>query len=187
LLPGGLSNSEARCIVISGSDIYISGYISNSPGVTAACYWKNDSNIVLDTDYAGSNAEGLAVAGSDVFAVGFKGITATRWKNGAASSVTNSPDSFVTSVIINDADVLEAGVSNAANNQSVATYWKNGVQTQLTDGSTYSDALGITASGSDVYICGDNLGGKATYWKNGNPVQLSTSISSAYSIAVVSH
>jgi hypothetical protein len=53
----------------------------------------------------------------------------------------------------------------------VATYWKNGVPKDLTDGTQSAAAFGIVVSGSDVYIAGGQ-GNVALYWKNGIAVPL---------------
>lgn len=57
-----------------------------------------------------------------------------------------------------------------------ATYWNNGKTIKLTDGKTFAQALDITVSGNDVYVCGEvyNKAGEpvATYWKNGKPFPL---------------
>jgi len=67
---------------------------------------------------------------------------------------------------------------------AVATYWKNGVATQLTDGTKGAIAYSIAVSGNDVYVGGienDDPSGHATikYWKNG----ISTTLSMGSSLA----
>ncbi|MBL7700709.1 MAG: hypothetical protein JNM14_00545 [Ferruginibacter sp.] len=66
----------------------------------------------------------------------------------------------------------------------VAAYWKNGVATQVTNGTKASVAYAIAVSGSDIYVGGieiDDPSGHATlkYWKNGVPTTLSMSSSLA--------
>lgn len=61
---------------------------------------------------------------------------------------------------------------------AVATYWKNGVATHLTDGIKGAIAYAIAVSGNDVYVGGierDDPSGHETikYWKNGIPTTLS--------------
>ncbi|HQW93057.1 MAG TPA: hypothetical protein PKY28_08145 [Ferruginibacter sp.] len=61
---------------------------------------------------------------------------------------------------------------------AVATYWKNGVATHLTDGTKGAIAYAIAVSGNDVYVGGieqDAPSGNAIikYWKNGIPTTLS--------------
>ncbi|HSZ86657.1 MAG TPA: hypothetical protein VK787_11540, partial [Puia sp.] len=90
-------------------------------------------------------------------------------KNSGASP--GSPDSTAV-------DIYLAGyVFNGTN--YVATYWKNGVQASLADGSKDSRAFSICVSGSDVYVAGAEYAdgyqtSVAKYWKNGIPVILSS-------------
>ncbi len=61
----------------------------------------------------------------------------------------------------------------------VATYWKNGVATHLTDGTKGAVAHAIAVNGNDVYVGGieqDAPSGDIIikYWKNGIPTPLST-------------
>jgi hypothetical protein len=59
----------------------------------------------------------------------------------------------------------------------VAAYWKNGVATQVTDGTKASVAYAIAVSGNDVYVGGieydANGDSYLKYWKNGIPTTLS--------------
>lgn len=60
----------------------------------------------------------------------------------------------------------------------IATYWKNGVATQVTNGTKPSVAYAIAVSGNDIYVGGieyDDPSGHGTlkYWKNGIPTTLS--------------
>jgi len=76
--------------------------------------------------------------------------------------------------------VYVAGVgSNANRSFAVAEYWKNGIQVNLSDGSSDTQANEIAVSGTDVYVAG-TLAGLAAYWKNGVPVNIS---SNQYEIA----
>lgn len=64
----------------------------------------------------------------------------------------------------------------------VAAYWKNGVATQVTDGTKASVAYAIAVSGNDVYIGGieydANGDSYLKYWKNG----VSTTLTAANSL-----
>jgi hypothetical protein len=74
-----------------------------------------------------------------------------------------------------DVDVYLAGSEDKAAGNSVAWYWKNGVKTALSDGSTRASAYAIAVLGNDVYVAGmeynvgkePNLKHLACYWKNG--------------------
>ncbi len=69
-------------------------------------------------------------------------------------------------------------------NNAVATYWKNGVATTLTDGSRNAGANAITVDSSgNVYVAGytSSASGNtiATYWKNGAATSLTDGSSDA--------
>jgi hypothetical protein len=88
-------------------------------------------------------------------------------------------------------DVYVAGVvyNNQNNNNSIATYWKNGVAVSLGGFTLGSSASSIAVSGSDIYVAGvGSNGGQdiATYWKNGVSVPLTDGTYRGYvnSIAV---
>ena len=58
----------------------------------------------------------------------------------------------------------------------VAKMWKNGVATDLTDGTNDADVTDIFVSGTDVYISGSEINGGysvAKFWKNGVATSLS--------------
>lgn len=71
-------------------------------------------------------------------------------------------------------DVYVAGIKYAADLSplnSQAVYWKNGVRTELTDGSTWASATRIFVVNNDVYVLGrqNTAAGdqEARLWKNG--------------------
>ncbi len=71
----------------------------------------------------------------------------------------------------------------------VATVWKDGVATPLTDGSRYAWALSVAISGSDVYVAGTEYAGTAglriaMVWKNGVPTPLTDGSKDARALSV---
>ncbi|WP_426671402.1 hypothetical protein ACPPVU_09205 [Mucilaginibacter sp. McL0603] len=84
---------------------------------------------------------------------------------------------------IGPVNVYLAGWRSYPPGNQVATYWKNGVLTDLTDGSKYITATSIVASGTDVYVGGDqfiNNHSVALYWKNGVMATLTDTSKDAY-------
>jgi hypothetical protein len=84
------------------------------------------------------------------------------------TAVNPNPDVYVAGYVYN-------------NGRTVAALWKNGVATNLTDGTHNAEAKSVYVSGSDVYVAGfDGLpvyGGPAgqktaTLWKNGAATSL---------------
>jgi hypothetical protein len=80
------SSGYGTSIAISGSDIYIGGDTLNIGGTNQAVYWKNNIMIPLKSQYGFSSVLGMAVAGTDIYAVGevndnIKYIP-VFWKNG---------------------------------------------------------------------------------------------------------
>jgi hypothetical protein len=81
-------------------------------------------------------------------------------------------------------DVYVAGFENTGN-QNAAKVWKNGIATDLTDGTTAAEAYSVYVSGNDVYVAGQN-GNVAVAWTNGIATNLSdgTTASVAHSVYV---
>lgn len=111
---------------------------------------------------------------------------ATLWKNGAA--VVLSPNSFgmAHGIAVQGGDVYVSGYIRT-NNVSIATYWKNGVEIKLGDGTNNSYAQGVAVQGNDVYVAGYieiNNVDEAALWKNGTLTMLSNTYSFVSSIFV---
>jgi hypothetical protein len=104
------------------------------------------------------------------------------WRDGqpAALSVCRYPKpniggAYPYSIFISGSDVYAAG-TGSCDYRSVATYWKNGVRTDLKHRTQHYHAKSIHVSGSDVYLAGwiETFGKNIPcYWKNGVRVELS--------------
>jgi hypothetical protein len=93
-------------------------------------------------------------------------------------------------------DVYVAGSERNAQENGVATLWKNGVAQRLSDGGSYATAASVFVSGKDVYVAGyDNdvylaetdrgaEKGVAMLWKNGVAQRLGETGSKANSVFV---
>ena len=81
-----------------------------------------------------------------------------------------------------------ASAYDVATLNPVATYWKNGAATNLTDGTSFAVAGAITIDSSgNVYVAGNTTNvsangtspNTATYWKNGTATTLTDGSSNA--------
>ena len=105
----------------------------------------------------------------------------------------NDKHCFANGIFVNGSDEYIAGTQNNPTTAlAMATIWKNGAATMLTDGTvSVGVAIAVFVVGSDVYVAGyeqeDYFHGGATfakYWKNGVAVKLATVSSAATGIAV---
>lgn len=104
---------------------------------------------------------------------------AVLWKDGVATILTNLPANgnkyayaYKTLVYNNDLYVL-GGESDSTINGNVSTIkvWKNGVLTNITNGTTDAEGYSMDVYNGDVYICGtERIGNNSSVgkiWKNG--------------------
>jgi len=184
---------NANSIAVSGNDVYVAGFISDSTlAYSAAVYWKNDSVYKLSAG-AGVlfSAHAIIVEGSDVYVAwdlkNSNGNHIAKYsKNGVSVTLTDSSvDAHVTCIAVSGNDIYVGGfIDNLSNSTSRAVYWKNGSEVTLTDGTNTSTVTGIAISGNDVYFSGvefnqGNTNPVAKYWKNGNAVVLGDGIASS--------
>ncbi len=94
------------------------------------------------------------------------------WKDSTGLVKEGSPYSYFSDVFIEGKDVYVCGGVEMEG----ISYWKNGIQTRLTDGTYAAAANAVFVNNGDVYVAGyeknaaGNFVGK--YWKNGTPVLL---------------
>jgi len=185
-LPTAL-NTFTRGVVVSGSDVYVTGFtsVSASTATAAAIYWKNGVQVNLTQNIPGvTNAfiTSIFVSGTDVYAagllaVGYRNGQGVYWKN---DSLVYLPDCYMPEAIsVAGGNVYVAGLSLVHG----SVYWANGNEIPL-PGNGSVNAMAV--SGNDVYIAGNASNGpdQAVYWKNGQMVPLPNG-SSATGITVV--
>ncbi|MBP6023941.1 hypothetical protein [Ferruginibacter sp.] len=117
------------------------------------------------------NTNGVYIAG------GIDG-NAVLWKDGVPTFLTNLPASNFkyayavrTLLYNNDVYVLGSEQDSTINGWvSTIKLWKNGVVTNITNGTTEAEGVGLDVYNGDVYICGTERSGNigvAKIWKNG--------------------
>lgn len=92
-----------------------------------------------------------------------------------------------TSVYVSGNDVYVVGYQHSEESKTVAKLWKNGIEQDISDGSSHAFALSVFVSGNDVYVAGYEHSGStfeiapnkvlpscvAVLWKNGVAQKLS--------------
>lgn len=167
---------EATGIAVSGEDVFVTGnLIDNIIYNRSAVYWKNGVKTTLASD---ARTTGLALHGSDIYISGvtYEGgsFFSCYWKNGELFPLEGW-SSQSTGISVSGSDVYVSGFSPTVSGYGTyAVYWKNGKMTQLTESTTYANAIAtdVVASGSDIYVSGSKLDlntyeWDALYWKNG--------------------
>jgi len=186
-------------VFISGSDVYVSTG-ENDCTISSAKIWKNDIPTTLATSNQLVYVRSVFKVGADIYAVGGKvvaynnGFTtnAKMWKNGIETNLSTMPFSLATSLFVSGSDVYIAGSifnggSITIGPKPIATIWKNGIQTTLTDGTNIAGAESVFVLGTDVYVAGYESNGSvdvAKVWKNGMAISLTNGTDSAVAFSV---
>lgn len=144
LAPSGI----AQAIAISGSDIYVGGYITDGQNIEAT-YWKNGQQIQLEASGV-SHVFGIALDGTDVYCVGdlYGPLgngqdSVTYWVNGTRMHYSPNTYGQATSILFAGSEMYVGGQVWDLNGNDTAVVWKNGVQNWYgTPGGIY--ALGLS-------------------------------------------
>lgn len=160
--PGGLTvDYYANGIMISGSDVYVSGYSDSGTGINTAVSWANSgwaTTLPLPSGWMleAYKANGITVSGSDVYVVGgglnnVGSTTAAYWVNDTPTALPmprNTPNSFAGSyadgIALSGSDVYVVGYAGPT-----AAYWVNdgeGTLLPMPSGAYQSWANAITVS-----------------------------------------
>ncbi len=176
------------------TDVYVAGSDNGQ-----ACYWKNDTEVVLSTTQP-SAALSISVNGKDVYVCGWVNYEAAYWKNGVGMSLQPKTTGGTPAVgyyyarggCLGDSNYyvcIDQGVE-LPDDPTTDTYLKiqpSGSLTEygLPDAQNGAHVYSIAVSGTDVYCAGSgienvmNIGGHpnllpfATIWKNGAESSLS--------------
>ena len=137
---------KARSIAVDDGDIYVAGDEWNEDDERQLTYWINGT--VYDDLVSGkSYALSIVVNEGDLYIAGYRSnapCLAEYWKNGTGVQL-GTYNSELYSIVIDDGSVFAAGYeadpSKSYNN--VAKYWKDGIETELSDGETDAIAYSI--------------------------------------------
>ena len=191
--PCGNGTSVLTSVLVSGPDLYMGGYQSQPAacGQASPVTWKNSVITYLPVDGVfpnGGEIYSIAISGSDFYAVGADNTVASPysskakiWKNGVATVISSSNYASAQGIAVVGTDVYVAGYE-LSGSKTVATVWKNGIGTTLSNVTNDAKGNSIFVSGSDVYVAGyENLGSvqRAVVWKNGVPTYLTDGTNNA--------
>jgi hypothetical protein len=172
----------AQSIIVSGSDVYVGGYINNN-GSIQATYWKNGQQFVL-VNSGISHVFGIGLNGADVYCVGDivgpSGTvtdSATYWKNGVPFRLSPESNGKALSILFAGPETYISGQVWSASSDS-GVVWKNGNKNWYVIGSVNALAL----SQADTFFVG-NVGKAPAYWTQSVLHNLNT-IGYATSIAI---
>lgn len=172
-------------------NVYTAGYEYNAAGIQVAKYWKNDLETIITSGAKYAEATDVIVHNDIVYVTGSEIIgTAYQpfvWKFDSNGNRTTQSlptvsagvrDAYALAIAVSGNDIYVAGKETNAAGNRVAKYWKNGIATILSDGTTSCDVTCIAVVDNDVYVGGSerNAAGKyiAKYWKNGIAVNLTS-------------
>jgi hypothetical protein len=147
----GSSDFWCTGLFVSGSDVYITGYEDDHATYVKPRLWKNGTIIPLNNAGASSaQAHCVFVNGSDVYVGGFIVNPTTNqwnpryWKNGTLVTLPDGPkSSWINGMYVNGTDVYAVGWQENATNVKVATQWKNGTASPLSDANGSGEAYAV--------------------------------------------
>ncbi len=172
--------AEASSVFVSGSDVYVAGFVRNISGTGAVVkLWKNGVATDLTTGTTLAKGFDVFVSGTDVYVAGSEFNAAGKniakyWKNGIATSLSSVANhGEAQSIFVSGTDVYVSGNESAGGSIDYATLWINGIATTLSNGPFSSYANDVIVSGTDVYVVGQEFTASsssssvAKTWKNG--------------------
>jgi hypothetical protein len=191
-LAQGPMASKANSVFVSGHDVYVAGFEENISGHIIATLWKNGTpqSLTKGTNKF-ENAYSVSVSGQDVYVAGKEQGNAVVWKNGEMIRLSKEW-SEACSIHASGEDVYVAGWEEISPGKNAAILWKNSLpqtaksdddaknaplftKQQLSAGSKNDFAYSVFASGSVVYVAGqENVKNVAvaSLWTNGKPTQI---------------
>jgi uncharacterized protein YjdB len=155
--------SRAHSVFVHNGDVYVVGLVEMaSMGTYVAMLWKNGERLPLTDGYHYADPTSLFVTeAGDVYVTGHeeneygRGVV-TVWKNGELYSRLSSGEFNARgeSIFVLDDDVYVAGYDSIDEGSGggdgedgtfIAVLWKNDVRLNLSDGTTWAEALSVYA------------------------------------------
>lgn len=165
-------------IAVLGNDVYVVGQNTSDESYSVATIWKNGTPTRLNPmpTHVPSYANAISILNNDVYVVGRCiveendwNMTAVYWKNEEMIPLSTK-DSYAVDITTSGDDVYICG-REMTEGVSIAKYWKNGIEFDLSDGTINSGASRVVVEGEDVYVTGYEELRKDFYipvfWKNG--------------------
>ncbi len=188
--------SSAIKVIVSGSDVYISGnqYDNSKVPISVAGYWKNNQWTSLTSNYrdrdslANCTAGAIAISGADIFVPGNcytgnvnVGLTYYLgfWKNGVwteLKSLDSQKGGALNYITFDNSDIYVGGFLYDSNRVKKAGYWKNGTWIALNPPNPAKDSEVnfISVVGGNVVAAGnayknvpDDVRSAPGHWENG--------------------
>lgn len=142
--------------VTDDDDMYIGGHEEESglgSGIgQAACYWKNNDQIIL-TDGSKNTfisdiivTDKIYMSGFELFDVSENSYNALYFENTTKFTLTTGQDAATHATHVSGNDVYVVGYEENGNGVYDACYWKNGIKTVISDGSSNAFAQDITVN-----------------------------------------
>ncbi|KQS33542.1 hypothetical protein [Dyadobacter sp. Leaf189] len=160
-------------------NVLIAGAINVSNNKWNACFWKNDSMQVLESNH--SIANDILTADDKIIIGGEYEDKPCFWINGNLEILDHLHDGKVKAVGYHQGKIYMVGQIYEDGSYPRPFIWKDGKVSYLSQGRGY--ASDIAFSGKDIYVSGMDSD-KACYWKNGVKVELSETLGHGYAIEV---
>jgi hypothetical protein len=148
-------SGSATGIVVSGTDIYVSGYLNRGSEILAA-YWKNGVQYNL-TESGIAHAWQIVLNGNDVYIPGdvfgtAPQVSAVYWKNGNLVNLTPYPFGTAKGLAFAGPDMYVIGQIWSPAGFDTACVWEN--DTLKTNFFAINGPLfnAVAANGSDIYV-----------------------------------
>ncbi len=191
-LSDGSTAAIAASVFVSGNDVYVCGRNGY-----AAVVWKNGTETKLTDGTKRASASSVFVSGNDVYIAGGEAVTSSGtgsnmnkakvWKNKDVlyTLTDGGKTANANSVYVSGSDVYAVGYEmDNATGETVATFWQNGIASNLSIGE-YTSVNSVCVSDGDVYVAGSDEA-FPYLWKNGTPQKIADK-GEANGVFVVKH